>query len=90
MLSAGTDLKYLKPEDLGAWLTLPSLLHGTLFSTSVVFLLLKFSYLFIYLFSLGHGGSDGLHAYVHSLDDAVNDMVWFEVHLQGADDTVIK
>lgn len=69
---------------------MPSLLLGTLFSTSVVFLLLKFSYLFIYLFSLGHGGSDGLHAYVHSLDDAVNDMVWFEVHLQGADDTVIK
>ena len=25
--------------------------------------------------SLGHGGSDGLHAYVHSLDDAVSDMV---------------
>jgi len=45
--------------------------------------------LFIY-FHIGHGGSDGLHAYVHSLDDAVNDMVWFEVHLQGADDTLIK
>jgi len=25
--------------------------------------------------SVGHGGSDGLHAYVHSLDDAVSDMV---------------
>lgn len=25
----------------------------------------------------GHGGSDGLHAYVHSLDYAVNDMVCF-------------
>jgi len=24
---------------------------------------------------VGHGGSDGLHAYVHSLDDAVSDMV---------------
>ncbi|KAL2344160.1 hypothetical protein Fmac_005445 [Flemingia macrophylla] len=24
---------------------------------------------------IGHGGSDGLHAYVHSLDDAVSDMV---------------
>ncbi|TXG50921.1 hypothetical protein EZV62_023445 [Acer yangbiense] len=23
---------------------------------------------------IGHGGSDGLHAYVHSLDDAVNDL----------------
>ncbi|KAF6146569.1 hypothetical protein GIB67_008855 [Kingdonia uniflora] len=28
-------------------------------------------------FSLGHGGSDGLHAYVHSLDDAVNDLKEF-------------
>lgn len=27
------------------------------------------------LFRLGHGGSDGLHAYVHSLDDAVTDVV---------------
>ncbi|XP_051147640.1 uncharacterized protein LOC127262846 [Andrographis paniculata] len=26
---------------------------------------------------IGHGGSDGLHAYVHSLDDAVNDMKMF-------------
>ncbi|KAK9996695.1 hypothetical protein SO802_021381 [Lithocarpus litseifolius] len=26
---------------------------------------------------IGHGGSDGLHAYVHSLDDAVNDMKSF-------------
>ncbi|KAH6799170.1 alpha/beta-Hydrolases superfamily protein [Perilla frutescens var. frutescens] len=26
---------------------------------------------------IGHGGSDGLHAYVHSLDDAVNDMKLF-------------
>lgn len=25
--------------------------------------------------SIGHGGSDGLHAYVHSLDDAVSDLV---------------
>lgn len=28
----------------------------------------------------GHGGSDGLHAYVNSLDDAVTDMVQFELH----------
>ncbi|KAJ1437772.1 Serine aminopeptidase, S33 [Sesbania bispinosa] len=27
--------------------------------------------------NLGHGGSDGLHAYVHSLDDAVSDMKVF-------------
>ncbi|CAA3009512.1 monoglyceride lipase-like [Olea europaea subsp. europaea] len=26
---------------------------------------------------IGHGGSDGLHAYVHSLDDAVTDMKMF-------------
>lgn len=26
---------------------------------------------------VGHGGSDGLHAYVHSLDDAVSDTVCF-------------
>ncbi|XP_031281154.1 uncharacterized protein LOC116139618 isoform X2 [Pistacia vera] len=26
---------------------------------------------------IGHGGSDGLHAYVHSLDDAVNDLKSF-------------
>ena len=69
---------------------MPSLLHGALFSTSVVFYYKIFLIrLFIY-FHIGHGGSDGLHAYVHSLDDAVNDMVWFEVHLQVADDTVIK
>lgn len=29
----------------------------------------------IFYLIAGHGGSDGLHAYVHSLDDAVNDMV---------------
>lgn len=29
----------------------------------------------------GHGGSDGLHAYVHSLDDAVTDMVYFNTHV---------
>ncbi|KAH9724555.1 Hydrolase 4 domain-containing protein [Citrus sinensis] len=29
------------------------------------------------LFLLGHGGSDGLHAYVHSLDAAVKDMKLF-------------
>ena len=41
--------------------------------------------LFLSLFvphPVGHGGSDGLHAYVHSLDDAVTDMVCFKVHLQ--------
>lgn len=30
---------------------------------------------FKFLLHAGHGGSDGLHAYVPSLDDAVNDMV---------------
>ena len=30
------------------------------------------------MFTVGHGGSDGLHAYVHSLSDAVHDMVCFE------------
>ena len=42
-------------------------------------------YFFVTFFHTGHGGSDGLHAYVHSLDDAVADMVCFEVHLVGAD-----
>lgn len=32
--------------------------------------------------SVGHGGTDGLHAYVHSLDDAVVDLVCFKVQLQ--------
>lgn len=41
-------------------------------------------------FLLGHGGTDGLHAYVHSLDDAVADMVCFEVHLRGADENSVK
>lgn len=29
----------------------------------------------------GHGGSDGLHAYVNSLDDAVNDTVLYTKYL---------
>uniref|UniRef100_A0A0A0LTU4 Serine aminopeptidase S33 domain-containing protein n=1 Tax=Cucumis sativus TaxID=3659 RepID=A0A0A0LTU4_CUCSA len=29
---------------------------------------------------IGHGGSDGLHAYVHSLDDAVFDLVCSDFH----------
>lgn len=42
---------------------------------------LSFSLLFLIL---GHGGSDGLHAYVHSLDDAVTDLVCSEFRLQNA------
>ncbi|KAG4391778.1 hypothetical protein AAZX31_05G233100 [Glycine max] len=34
-------------------------------------------FLFMDLTSTGHGGSDGLHGYVHSLDDAVSDMKIF-------------
>ncbi|KAL5189251.1 Caffeoylshikimate esterase [Glycine soja] len=34
-------------------------------------------FLFMDLTSAGHGGSDGLHGYVHSLDDAVSDMKIF-------------
>ncbi|CAK7324864.1 unnamed protein product [Dovyalis caffra] len=33
----------------------------------------------------GHGGSDGLHGYVHSLDYAVDDLVCFDLYPQDAD-----
>jgi len=33
--------------------------------------------MFLFCLHVGHGGSDGLHGYVHSLDDAVSDMVRF-------------
>lgn len=33
--------------------------------------------LIYFLWFSGHGGSDGLHSYVHSLDDAVNDLKAF-------------
>jgi hypothetical protein len=39
----------------------------------------------ILLFKPGHGGSDGLHGYVHSLDYAVDDLVCFDLYLQGTD-----
>lgn len=39
----------------------------------------------ILLFKPGHGGSDGLHGYVHSLDYAVDDLVCFDLYLHGAD-----
>lgn len=50
-LSAGMDLKYLKPENLGAWLTFAVPATCALFSTSSSFLLLNFSYPFVYIFS---------------------------------------
>lgn len=33
--------------------------------------------LYLLLFHLGHGGTDGIHGYVHSLDYAVTDLVCF-------------
>ena len=44
-----------------------------------IFLFVFVGYLILlnFLNLLGHGGSDGLHAYVPSLDDAVADMVCF-------------
>ena len=50
-LSAGTDLKYLKPENFGAWPTfaVPATWRFIFYFSS--FLLLNFSYLFVYLFS---------------------------------------
>ncbi|KAG5142406.1 hypothetical protein JHK82_018101 [Glycine max] len=33
---------------------------------------------------IGHGGSDGLHAYVHSLDDAVSDMALLDPKVEAS------
>jgi len=33
---------------------------------------------YLFFLHLGHGGSDGLHGYVHSLDDVVSDTVCFQ------------
>ena len=38
----------------------------------------------VFILVLGHGGSDGLHAYVHSLNEAVTDTVHHEAPLKDA------
>ncbi|KAG5058953.1 hypothetical protein JHK86_013949 [Glycine max] len=40
-------------------------------------------FLFMDLTSTGHGGSDGLHGYVHSLDDAVSDMALLDPKVES-------
>ncbi|KAL5748732.1 hypothetical protein ACOSQ2_026029 [Xanthoceras sorbifolium] len=45
------------------------------FILSYIFICLSLYNSFVYLLLLGHGGTDGLHAYVHSLDDAVSDLL---------------
>jgi hypothetical protein len=58
-------------------------------SNEFLFLVCIFSNLFNPFSKPGHGGSDGLHGYVHSLDYAVDDLVCFDLYPQDADGFIL-